>query len=53
LSLVFPTSSGRIDEQIVANVDEEGNIVTEKIVTEFFVSPSGAEVSHDRSWRTN
>jgi hypothetical protein len=52
LSLVFPTSSGRIDEQIVANVDE-GNIVTEKIVTEFFVSPSGAEVSHDRSWRTN
>jgi hypothetical protein len=49
----FNSPSGRIHEQIVADADEEGNIVTEKIGVEFFVSPSVAEVSHDRSWGTN
>jgi Toc86/159 family protein import component len=49
----FDSPIGRFDEQIVADADEEGKIVTEKMGNELFDSPSWADISHDRSRRTN
>ncbi|KAJ6351736.1 hypothetical protein OIU78_007601 [Salix suchowensis] len=49
----FDFTSGRIVEQIVADADEEGKIITEKMGNELFGSPSWADVSHERSHRTN
>ncbi|KAJ6351723.1 hypothetical protein OIU78_007592 [Salix suchowensis] len=49
----FDSTSGRIVEQIIADAGEEGKIITEKMVNELFGSPSWADVSHERSHRTN
>ncbi|KAJ6430544.1 hypothetical protein OIU84_021861 [Salix udensis] len=49
----FDSTSGRIAEQIVPDADEEGKIITEKMGNELFDSPSWADVSHERSHRTN